>query len=166
MEELEKSYLWYNWRSFSRLSRYFSHIPFGVLYYLSRSCTRQIGQICTKSKNLLQFSIKLNHLPKTKTQLKWENKGQRDANWAKKNRKILNYKCSIRWMYPIKGYMNVLKGYTKNQYRPEASIFKSTLLKNLLSFVQGTLKQWNLLGFLKLVIMRDRKVRVHEDTML
>jgi len=33
-------------------------------------------------------------LPKTKTKLKWENKGQRDVNWAK-NRKILNYKCSF-----------------------------------------------------------------------
>ena len=34
-------------------------------------------------------------MSKTKTKLKWENKAQRDVNWAKKNRKILNYKWSI-----------------------------------------------------------------------
>ena len=26
----------------------------------------------------------------------------------------------LRWMYPVERYMKVLKGYTKNQYRPEA----------------------------------------------
>jgi len=40
------------------------------------------------------------------------------------------------------------------------------LLKKLLSFVRGTLKQFNLLGFLKLIMTRHGEVRVHQDTML
>ena len=35
-------------------------------------------------------------MPKTKTELRWENKGQRDVNWPKKNIKILNYKYLIK----------------------------------------------------------------------
>ena len=40
--------------------------------------------------------MKHNHLPTTKTEWRLDNKGQIDSNWAKKNRKILNYKCSIK----------------------------------------------------------------------
>ena len=28
----------------------------------------------------------------------------------------------LRWMYPIKRYMKILQGYTKNLHRPKASI--------------------------------------------
>jgi len=30
----------------------------------------------------------------------------------------------LRWMYPIKRYMKILKGYVKNPYHPEASIIE------------------------------------------
>ncbi|GAU38745.1 hypothetical protein TSUD_158760 [Trifolium subterraneum] len=32
----------------------------------------------------------------------------------------------LRWMYPIEHYMKILKGYTKNPHRPEASIVERT----------------------------------------
>jgi len=34
----------------------------------------------------------------------------------------------LRWMYPIKRYMKILKGYVKNHYRPEASMIESDLV--------------------------------------
>jgi len=40
----------------------------------------------------------------------------------------------LRWMYPVKRYMNVLKGYTKNKYRPEASIVERYVAKEAIEF--------------------------------
>ena len=40
-------------------------------------------------------------MPKIKTELRWENKVQRDVNWANKNIKILNYKCSIIYQWNL-----------------------------------------------------------------
>jgi len=37
-------------------------------------------------------------------------------------------------MYPIEQYMKVLKGYTKNQYRPEASIVERYIVGEAIEF--------------------------------
>ena len=38
------------------------------------------------------------------------------------------------WMYPVERYMKVLKGYTKNQYRPEASIVERYVVEKAIEF--------------------------------
>ena len=38
------------------------------------------------------------------------------------------------WMYPVERYMKVLKGYTKNQYRPEASIVERYIVEECIEF--------------------------------
>jgi len=40
----------------------------------------------------------------------------------------------LRWMYPVERFMKVLKGYTKNQYRPEASIVERYIAKEAIEF--------------------------------
>ena len=40
----------------------------------------------------------------------------------------------LRWMYPVEWYMKVLKGYTKNQYRPEASIVERYVAEEAIEF--------------------------------
>ena len=37
-------------------------------------------------------------------------------------------------MYPVERYMKVLKSYTKNQYRPEASIVERYIAKEAIEF--------------------------------
>jgi len=37
-------------------------------------------------------------------------------------------------MYPVERYMKVLKGYTKNQYRPEASIVERYVAEEAIEF--------------------------------
>ena len=38
------------------------------------------------------------------------------------------------WMYPVERYMKVLKGYTKNQYRLEASIVERYAVEESIEF--------------------------------
>ena len=40
----------------------------------------------------------------------------------------------LRWMYPVERYMKVLEGYTKNQYRPEASIIERYIVEESIDF--------------------------------
>ncbi|XP_028201789.1 uncharacterized protein LOC114385965 [Glycine soja] len=40
----------------------------------------------------------------------------------------------LHWMYPVERYMKVLKGYTKNQYRPEASIVERYVAEEAIEF--------------------------------
>ncbi|XP_052728168.1 uncharacterized protein LOC128195186 [Vigna angularis] len=40
----------------------------------------------------------------------------------------------LRWMYPIERYMKILKGYVKNQYRPEASIVERYIAEEAIEF--------------------------------
>ena len=40
----------------------------------------------------------------------------------------------LRWMYPIERYMKVLKGYTKNQHRPKASIVERYIVEECIEF--------------------------------
>ena len=55
---------------------------------------------------------------------------------------IVHLVCEIRlcgpiylhWMYPVKRFMKVLKGYTKKQYRPEASIVERYVAEEPIEF--------------------------------
>ena len=40
----------------------------------------------------------------------------------------------LRWMYPVEQYMKVLKGYKKNQYRPEANIVERYVAEEAIEF--------------------------------
>ena len=40
----------------------------------------------------------------------------------------------LRWMYPIERYMRILKGYVKNQYRPEASMIERYIAEESVDF--------------------------------
>ena len=40
----------------------------------------------------------------------------------------------LRWMYPVEWHMKVLKGYTKNQHRPEASIVERYVVEESIEF--------------------------------
>ncbi|XP_058755972.1 uncharacterized protein LOC131629194 [Vicia villosa] len=40
----------------------------------------------------------------------------------------------LRWMYPFERYMKILKGYVKNQYRPEASIIERYITEEAIEF--------------------------------
>ncbi|XP_006599934.1 uncharacterized protein [Glycine max] len=40
----------------------------------------------------------------------------------------------FKWMYPVERYMKVLKGYTKNQHRPEASIVERYVAEECIEF--------------------------------
>ena len=40
----------------------------------------------------------------------------------------------LQWMYPVEWYMKVLKGYTKNQYQPEASIVERYVAEECIEF--------------------------------
>ena len=40
----------------------------------------------------------------------------------------------LQWMYPVEWYMKVLKGYTKNQYQPEASIVERHVAEECIEF--------------------------------
>ncbi|KAG2405345.1 uncharacterized protein HKW66_Vig0046000 [Vigna angularis] len=40
----------------------------------------------------------------------------------------------LRWMYPVERYMKILKGYVKNQYRPEASIIERYVAEEAIEF--------------------------------
>ena len=40
----------------------------------------------------------------------------------------------LQWMYPVERYMKVLKGYTKNQYRPEASLVETYVAEESIEF--------------------------------
>ena len=43
----------------------------------------------------------------------------------------------LRWMYPVERYMKILKGYVKNQYRPEASIVDRYIAEEAIEFCSG-----------------------------
>ena len=43
----------------------------------------------------------------------------------------------LQWMYPVERYMKVLKGYTKSQYRLEASIVEKYTAEEAIEFFQS-----------------------------
>ena len=46
----------------------------------------------------------------------------------------------LRWMYPFERYMKVLKGYSKNPYRPEASIVERYIVEEAMDFCNDYLE--------------------------
>ena len=55
----------------------------------------------------------------------------------------------LRWMYPVERYMKVLKGYTKNQYRPEASIIERYVAEEAIEFCSQYIETVQSIGFPK-----------------
>ncbi|XP_058776970.1 uncharacterized protein LOC131651323 [Vicia villosa] len=52
----------------------------------------------------------------------------------------------LRWMYPIERYMKILKGYTKNPHRPEASIIERYIAEEAIEFCSNYLSEVNDVG--------------------
>ncbi|XP_052724058.1 uncharacterized protein LOC128193906 [Vigna angularis] len=52
----------------------------------------------------------------------------------------------LRWMYPIERYMKILKGYVKNQYRPEASIVERYIAEEAIEFCTDYLSDVEAIG--------------------
>ena len=50
------------------------------------------------------------------------------------------------WMYPVERYMKVLKAYTKNQYRPEASIVERYVAEETIEFCSEYINTATLVG--------------------
>ena len=55
----------------------------------------------------------------------------------------------MRWMYPVERYINILKGYVKNQCHPEASIIERYNSKESIEFCSKYLSKAKSTGFLK-----------------
>jgi hypothetical protein len=55
----------------------------------------------------------------------------------------------LRWMYPIERYMKILKGYVKNQYRPEASIVERYIAEEAIEFCTNYLLEVRAVGLPK-----------------
>ena len=52
----------------------------------------------------------------------------------------------MRWMYPVERYMKILKGYVKNQCRPEASIIERYILEESIEFCSEYLSKAKCIG--------------------
>ena len=72
----------------------------------------------------------------------------------------------LRWMYPIERYMKVLKGYTKNQYRPEASIVERYVVEEAIEFCSQYMETVEVVGVPKIRHDRTREVKGREASML
>ena len=55
----------------------------------------------------------------------------------------------LRWMYPVKRYLKVLKGYTKNQYKPEASIIERYVAEEAIEFCTQYIDSLEFVGLLE-----------------
>ncbi|XP_029128611.1 uncharacterized protein LOC109806195 [Cajanus cajan] len=55
----------------------------------------------------------------------------------------------LRWMYPVERYMKILKGYVKNQYRPEASIVERYIAEEAIEFCSGYMSKSEPIGIPK-----------------
>jgi len=47
----------------------------------------------------------------------------------------------LQWMYPVERYMKILKGYTKNLHRPEASIVERYIAEEAIEFFSEYIKK-------------------------
>ena len=52
----------------------------------------------------------------------------------------------LRWMYPVEQYMKMLKGYTKNQHRPKASIVERYVAEECIKFYSQYIATVNSVG--------------------
>ena len=63
----------------------------------------------------------------------------------------------LRWMYPVERYIKILKGYTKNLHRPEASIVERYITEETIEFCSEYMEKAKLVGVLK--SRHDERVR-------
>jgi len=63
----------------------------------------------------------------------------------------------LRWMYPVKRYMKILKGYTKNLHCPEESIVERYIAEEAIEFYSEYIKEAKHVGFLE--SRHDERVR-------
>ena len=52
----------------------------------------------------------------------------------------------LRWMYHVERYINFLKGYVKNHYRPEASMIERYIAEESIEFCSKCISKVNLIG--------------------
>ncbi|XP_058725960.1 uncharacterized protein LOC131597270 [Vicia villosa] len=55
----------------------------------------------------------------------------------------------LRWIYPVERYMKILKGYVKNQHRPEASIVERYIAEEAIEFCSNYMSEANAIGIPK-----------------
>ncbi|XP_047178785.1 uncharacterized protein LOC124845689 [Vigna umbellata] len=55
----------------------------------------------------------------------------------------------LRWMYPVERYMKILKGYVKNQLRPEASIIERYIAEEFVEFCSSYMPSCDPIGLPK-----------------
>ncbi|KAK2368893.1 hypothetical protein QL285_082056 [Trifolium repens] len=55
----------------------------------------------------------------------------------------------LRWMYPVERYMKILKGYVKNQHRPEASIVEKYIAEEAIEFCSDYMSEADAIGIPK-----------------
>jgi len=55
----------------------------------------------------------------------------------------------LQWMYLVKRYMEILKGYTKNLHRPETSIVERYILEEAIEFCSEYIEKEKLVGLLE-----------------
>ena len=55
----------------------------------------------------------------------------------------------MRWMYPVKRYIKILKGYTKNLHRPEASIVERYIAEEAIEFCSECIEKAKPVGLLE-----------------
>ncbi|WVZ08611.1 hypothetical protein V8G54_021957 [Vigna mungo] len=67
--------------------------------------------------------------------------------------------CQLEmWMYPVERYMKILKGYVKNQYRPEASIIERYIAEEVIEFCSAYMPSCEL--YRRAYMKQNVKVRV------
>lgn len=67
----------------------------------------------------------------------------------------------LRRMYSIKQYMKVLKGHTRNQYRPEASIVERYIVEEPIEFCSKYMEKEKSMGFVESHHDNKWEVRIH-----
>ena len=71
----------------------------------------------------------------------------------------------LRWMYLVKRYMKILKGYTKNLHRPKASIVERYIAEEAIEFCSEYIEKDKHVGLPKSRHDERLQVRVQEDCM-
>jgi len=70
------------------------------------------------------------------------------------------------WMYPVEWYMKILKGYTKNLHRLEASIVERCIAEEAIEFCSEYIEKAKPVGLPSLAMTKEWEVRVQKDCML
>ncbi|KAK7406483.1 hypothetical protein VNO78_08110 [Psophocarpus tetragonolobus] len=62
---------------------------------------------------------------------------------------ILTKGLNCKWMYPIERYMKILKGYTHNQYHPEAFVVERYVAEEVIKFCSEYMEKVKAIGVLE-----------------